>query len=143
MAYRAVPRTVRRIVRDRAGNRCKCCCHHAGYACAPFVCEHILPRVHGAGNTASELAWACAACNGQKYAKTHARDPETGRTIVLFNPRRQHWSRHFTWSEDYLSICGKTATGRATIEALHMNRPELINLRRALIAIGEHPPAAE
>ncbi|HXG68614.1 MAG TPA: HNH endonuclease [Blastocatellia bacterium] len=88
MAYRAVPRTVRQIIRDRADNRCEYCRRHAAYACAPFVCEHILPRVRGAGNTISELAWACAACNGHKYAKTHARDPKTGRTVALFHPRR-------------------------------------------------------
>ncbi|NBB21325.1 hypothetical protein GVN20_18310 [Runella sp. CRIBMP] len=37
-------------------------------------------------------------------------------------------------------IMGKTAIGRATIEVLELNRWPLINLRRALIAIGEHPP---
>ena len=37
-------------------------------------------------------------------------------------------------------ISGCTAIGRATIEALHLNRPELLNLRRALSAIGGHPP---
>jgi hypothetical protein len=29
------------------------------------------------------------------------------------------------------------------VEALHLNRPELVNLRRALQAIGEHPSDAE
>jgi hypothetical protein len=27
------------------------------------------------------------------------------------------------------------------VDSLHLNRPELVNLRRALIAVGEHPPA--
>ncbi|MCI0488215.1 MAG: HNH endonuclease [Blastocatellia bacterium] len=107
------------------------------------MCEHVLPRVRGAGNTLSALAWACPACNSHKYAKTHARDPQTGRVVALFNPRRHRWSRHFAWSEGFRLIIGSTATGRATVEALHFNRPELINLRRALSAIGEHPPDAE
>ncbi len=140
---KAVPRAVRRLVRDRAGNRCEYCRHPASYACSPFVCEHILPRVHGAGNTPSELAWACPACNGHKYAKTHARNPQTGRVVALFNPRRQHWSRHFTWSEDFQHIIGRTATGRATVTELHLNRSALLNLRRALQAIGAHPPGAD
>ncbi len=38
---------------------------------------------------------------------------------------------------------GRTATGRATITTLQLNRRELLNLRRALHAIGEHPPAVE
>lgn len=29
--------------------------------------------------------------------------------------------------------------GRATIEALNMNLPQRINLRRALLSFGEHP----
>src|SRR5262249_31775617 len=85
----------------------------ADYACAPFVCEHVLPRVGGAGSSMSELAWACPACNSHKYSKTHARDPQSGRAVLLFNPRRQRWSRHFAWSEDYLMLHGRTATGRA------------------------------
>lgn len=139
MARKAISRTVRRLVRDRAHNRCEYCQHSATYACAPFVCEHVMPRVRGGGNTLNELAWSCPGCNSHKYAKTHAPDPQTGRIVPFFNPRRQFWSRHFTWTEDYLAIEGRTATGRATVEALHLNRPELINLRRALHAIGLHP----
>jgi hypothetical protein len=143
MRRRAIPRALRRLVRDRAGNRCEFCRHSASYACAPFVCEHVLPRVRGAGNSMSELAWSCPACNGHKYDKTKAHDPHTGRMVALYNPRRQRWSRHFAWSEDFLLVLGRTATGRATVEALHLNRLELVNLRRALTALGEHPPLDE
>jgi hypothetical protein len=135
-----MPRAVRRLVRDRARNRCEYCRHPASHAPAPYVCEHVLPRVRGAGDTPAELAWACPACNGHKFTKTHARDPQTGQAVPLFNPRRQRWSRHFAWSNDFLLIIGRTSTGRATVEALRLNRPELRNLRRALRAIGEHPP---
>jgi hypothetical protein len=38
-----------------------------------------------------------------------------------------------------LTIYGLTATGRATAEALHLNRIELTNLRRALLGLGAHP----
>jgi HNH endonuclease len=142
MAREAIPRTVRRRVRARARDRCEYCEHPASFSCSPFVCEHVLPRVRGAGSTFAELAWACPACNGHKYAKTQARDPETGRVVALFNPRRQRWSRHFAWSRDHLLIEGRTATGRATVAALHLNVAALVNLRRALQALGEHPPAA-
>ena len=140
MAGKGIPRAVRRKVRERAGNRCEYCRHPAAFSCAPFVCEHVLPRARGAGSTLAELAWACPACNGHKYAKTHAPDPETGRSARLFNPRRQRWARHFAWNTDALLIEGRTATGRATVAALHLNSPALVNLRRALAAVGEHPP---
>jgi hypothetical protein len=85
MARDAIPRAVRRQVRDRAQNRCEYCQHPANFTSAPFVCEHVLPRVGGAGNDPTELAWACAACNGHKYAKTYVPDPQTGRMVQLFN----------------------------------------------------------
>jgi hypothetical protein len=143
MAPKAISRKVHRQVRDRARNRCEYCQHPAEFRCAPFVCEHILPRAKGAGNTLPELAWACAGCNGHKSVKTHARDWKSGRVVALFNPRRQRWSRHFEWSEDGLFMQGRTATGRATVAAVKLNRSELINLPRALRAFGVYPPAVE
>jgi predicted HTH transcriptional regulator len=50
------------------------------------------------------------------------------------------WSQHFAWTEDTMLIIGRTATGRATVEALQLNRTELLNLRRVLRVAGEHPP---
>jgi hypothetical protein len=61
--------------------------------------------------------------------------------MALFHPRRQRWMRHFDWSEDFTVIIGRTATGRATVVALQLNRFELRNLRRLLRPIGAHPPA--
>ena len=133
MERRRIPRTVRQQVRTRARDRCEYCRHPASYSSAPFVCDHVLPRVRGAGNTLSELAWSCPGCHSHKYDKIRAPDPQTGRTISLFNPRRQSWVRHFAWSDDLMRIIGRTATGRATVEALRLNRPELINLRQALL----------
>ncbi len=75
-----------------------------------------------------------------KYNKTRSRDPQTGRIVPLFNPRRQRWSRHFAWCTDFVQIEGRTATGRATVTALHLNGPALINLRQALRTVGAHPP---
>ncbi len=49
-------------------------------------------------------------------------------------------NRHFAWSADFSLIIGLTPTGRATVEALQLNREGVVNLRRALYALGEHPP---
>jgi hypothetical protein len=37
-------------------------------------------------------------------------------------------------------ITGLTPVGRATIESLQLNREGLVNMRRVLHAVGEHPP---
>ena len=138
-----VSAALRRQVRSRARGLCEYCRCPARFTNAAFHCEHILPRESGGKTIFDNLAWACPWCNGHKYTKTHARDPRTERLVPLFNPRRQRRSQHFAWSEDYLLMLGRTATGRATVEALHLNRPELLNLRRILRTAGEHPPDAE
>lgn len=140
---RAIARPTRRLIQARAGHRCEYCLHPDSHACAPFACEHVLPRIAGAGDTTNELAWACPLCNGHKHTKTHARDPRTNRLVPLFNPRRQKWRVHFAWSADYETVVGRTATGRATVAALQLNQAEHINLRRALLAIGLHPPSTK
>jgi 5-methylcytosine-specific restriction endonuclease McrA len=139
MSSERVSRWLRRRVGERARWRCEYCLSPAAFSTQPFAVDHILPQSRGGPTTLQNLALSCG-CNGHKGDRTHARDPQTGRTVPLFNPRRQRWTRHFGWSEDFLRIVGRTATGRATTEALHLNRPELINLRRLLLLIEEHPP---
>ena len=58
----------------------------------------------------------------------------------LYHPRRQKWSDHFTWNYDCTLIIGIAPTGRATVEALHLNREGLVNLRWLLYAARKHPP---
>jgi hypothetical protein len=48
-----------------------------------------------------------------------------------------NWDEHFTW--DGLILLGKSATGRATIEALKMNRSVIIQIRREESFFGRHP----
>jgi hypothetical protein len=64
----------------------------------------------------------------------------TNRLVDLFRPRTQRWQEHFCWDARFERVIGLTATGRATVEALQLKRPELVNLRRLLYAAGEHPP---
>jgi len=68
-------------------------------------------------------------------------DPISEETVPLFHPRRDNWHEHFAWSPDCLILKGLTATGRATIAALDLNRQRVINLRRIVIRDGLHPPA--
>jgi hypothetical protein len=78
-------------------------------------------------------------CNTNKYIYLSWTDPLTGISSLLFHPRNDEWSEHFSWSEDMTLLIGLTPKGRATIELLQMNREGLVNLRKALIAYGAHP----
>ena len=87
------------------------------------------------------LALSCQGCNSYKHDKVTGRDPVTEQMVPLFHPRRHKWRDHFAWSDDCTRIHGLTPIGRATVITLKMNRTELINLRRALVAILKHPPS--
>jgi hypothetical protein len=86
------------------------------------------------------VALSCQGCNNHKYTKTEARDPASKQIVPLYHPRQQVWQDHFVWNTDYTLVIGLTPTGRATVEALQLNRVGLMNLRRVLYAMGEHPP---
>lgn len=136
-------RSTRQLVADRARGCCEYCRSQARFATECFAVEHIEPRSKQGEDQPENLALACLGCSGHKYNHTAGVDPVTGQRVPLFHPRRQRWRDHFTWSEDFSLIVGLTGIGRATVEALHLNRPSLVNLRRVLFGAGEHPPVDE
>jgi 5-methylcytosine-specific restriction endonuclease McrA len=119
----------RQSIRRRARDRCEYC--RLRQADAPFLkhqIEHIIPRQHGGSDQLSNLALACYRCNKYKGPNLSAFDPQTGRVVRLFNPRRQRWAEHFVLRG--VLLLGRTATGRATVELLRMNAPRRQSLRR-------------
>jgi 5-methylcytosine-specific restriction endonuclease McrA len=130
----------KRAVARRARGCCEYCRSQLRFAMQPFSVERIEPRSREGETALDNLAFSCQGCNGHKYTKTEGRDPVTGQLVPLYHPRRQRWSDHFAWREECTIIVGLTPTGRATVEALHLNRSGVVNLRRALYAVGEHPP---
>jgi len=44
------------------------------------------------------------------------------------------------WSDDSTLVLGLTPIGRATVATLCLNREGVLNLRRTLYTLGEHPP---
>jgi hypothetical protein len=106
----------------------------------PFSVEHITPRSREGDSSPENLALSCQGCNNHKYNHTQGVDPPTGVTVPLFHPRRERWRDPFAWSDDATLILGLSPIGRATVASLQLNRPALVNLRRILVAAGEHPP---
>jgi len=129
----------REVVFARAGYRCEYCLTPIDFAIQPFVTEHILPVVRGGKSTLENLACACGGCNGHKSDKIDAADPVEEIQYRLFNPRMDVWHEHFAWNADFTHIVGITGIGRATADALRLNRPGLVNIRRLMILGGVHP----
>ena len=143
MAGVEVSEALRGLVRERAKGRCEYCLTAEEVSGIRCQIDHIIPRSRGGTATADNLCLACAACNGHKHARTHAIDPESGAEVPLFNPRRQRWHEHFSWSTDGTEIIGQTATGRATIAALGLNNALIVAARSLWTGMGLHPPQGE
>ena len=131
---------MRRVITERAEGRCEYCRSVAEYATESFAVEHIHPLSRDGTSTLDNLALTCFGCNGHKYNKITAPDPINGEHAPLFHPRQQQWQEHFAWNTDFTRVVGITPTGRATVEALQLNRPGVVNLRQLLILIRRHPP---
>ena len=100
----------------------------------PLFTSTTFPRSGKGPSHADNLALACVTCSLKKAARTRARDALSKELVPLFHPRYDRWSDHFRWSGS--KLMGRTATGRATIVALGMNRPAIVAIRRALIELG-------
>src|SRR5438046_1540575 len=87
----------------------------------------------------THLALACPHCDGRKWAHIDGLDQASGTQVPLFHPRTQTWSEHFEWSTgNPVEIEGITATGRATVERLQLNHPDMVAVRRFLMELGIH-----
>jgi hypothetical protein len=117
-------------------------CHTAQKIIGPFLeIDHIMPQARGGDSAETNLALACPMCNSYKSDRVDAVDPETQELAPLFHPRRDEWSEHFEWQEGGATISGKTPNGRATVEALRMNHPDIVLVRQMWVQVGWHPPA--
>lgn len=123
-----------------AQDRCCYCQTQERVSGVALTVEHIIPDSLGGTSDRSNLCLSCRSCNETKGIRVSTVDPETGEEVRLFHPRTDRWSEHFAWSDDGVHVVGRTAIGRATIEALRMNRPLAVQARRLWVQAGWHPP---
>lgn len=140
MSKARIPRDLRRTVEEQAGYRCGYCLTPQAITGMKMQVDHLIPEALGGPTEEQNLWLACISCNRFKSDRTHAKDPATDQRVQLFNPRTQPWTQHFTWSEDGTELVGLTPCGRATVEALRMNNPEIVGARSLWVQAGWWPP---
>ncbi|MBK8252936.1 MAG: HNH endonuclease [Polyangiaceae bacterium] len=91
-----------------------------------FEIDHIHPFAAGGKTTFDNLCLSCPTCNRHKGSRLLSGRSEA----QLYHPRRDNWEEHFEWSNDGGMLIPKTGVGVHTIEALRINRPEMVLLRR-------------
>jgi HNH endonuclease len=133
----------RNEVCKRAKGLCEYCQSQENYSNSTFEVEHILPVSKGGKTVLENLAFSCSGCNKYKSHRISVFDKVTETEVFFYNPRKDYWSKHFCWNEDFTEIQGLTAKGFVTIKTLKLNRQSVKNLRRILVTVGEHPPYLE
>ena len=142
-ARRKISASLQQRVRQRAQGLCEYCHATEQWQYVRFTLDHVIPVARGGLPTLENLALACFHCNRRKTDRLNAMDITSHEQVPLFNPRTHRWSDHFTWSADGRLLIGRTATGRATIDALTLNRERVVRIRVADQIAERHPPPAD
>jgi hypothetical protein len=136
----AVSASLRSLVAKRDNFQCAYCQTSEANCGLQMHVDHIVPVAAGGATRPDNICLACFACNIFKGSQQTAVDPITHQNVPLFHPVQQHWPDHFAWHEESTHIIGRTAIGRATIEALQMNNATVVRARRRWADAGWHPP---
>lgn len=131
MSQTHVPAALRRLVRERAGERCEYCLVPERTTFAPHWIDHVVAEKHGGQTDAGNLALACVLCNQRKGSDLSSIDPETGALVPLFNPRQDRWRDHF----QLVGSCMEPLSpiGRVTVRLLQLNHADRIREREVLL----------
>ena len=133
-----VSAALRRLVAQRANQRCEYCLIHEDDAFIPHEPDHVVAVKHRGETMETNLAWTCFACNRAKGSDLSSIDPESNDVVRLFHPRKDPWELHFHLAPDG-RITPLTNVGRVTESLLKLNRVELLEIRR-LIYRGNRKP---
>ena len=123
-----IPKALKQLIREQAVRRCEYCGVHEDDCVLSHRPDHIVARKHGGETVLENMAWSCFWCNAHKGTDLASVDPETGRIVRLFGPRRDHWDEHFQIRDG--RIIPLTAIGRVTVRLLQFNRPETVMSRQ-------------
>lgn len=120
----------RRQLREHFDFACGYCGVRENDVGALLTTDHFQPRTQGGSDAADNLVYACHACNEFKgdFWPTTA-------TQRILHPQRDDLSRHIIQETD-ATLRGLTSTGRFHIERLRLNRPALLEHRRARLRLA-------
>src|SRR5438128_1090572 len=132
-------KTLEQEIRSRARDICEYCLMPESASALKHIIDHVIARQHGGQTVVENLALCCGRCNLYKGPNIAGLDPDSGRLVRLYNPRRDIWREHFR--RDGATAVGLTDVGRTTIQVLMINKPYRVAARQALIEVGKYPSA--
>lgn len=127
---------LKQFIAKRAKERCEYCLLPQSTRLFPFHLDHIISKQHGGTDDESNLALCCPQCNRHKGPNIATLEPETGKFVGFFNPRKERWSDHFLFENGF--ITGLTPEGRATETIFRFNEPVRVAERIRLMKLGSY-----
>lgn len=118
----------KQYVYERAQGCCEYCRTCDANTGQTMHVEHILPN---GDNDPENLCLACPNCNLSKAAAVIVVDALTSSSVSLFNPRRQHWSEHFAWIDNYTNTYG---AGKAKMDESRSASPNRLIANATLLS---------
>ena len=122
----AISAETRAAVRTSFGGRCGYCGVSETSVGGELEIDHFLPSAAGGSDDLENLVYACTACNRFKGDYSPASDaPES---LRLLCPKRDDMRAHIAETA-HGRLLGITPRGWFHIQRLHLNRPQLIEMR--------------
>lgn len=116
MGGELVPDALREFVKRRARHTCEYCLLPQSCTSLTHEMDHIIAVKHRGPTKPNNLALACFACSRHKSCNISGVDPDTGKIVRLFNPRKHKWSVHFGrfWLEKRISAAPQSKCLKST-----------------------------
>ena len=140
MSRTYIPLSDRRLIQERAANRCDYCLVHAEDADIRHEVDHIIAEKHGGATHIDNLAYACFICNNNKGSDIASLSIE-GAITRFFHPRTDVWNEHFRIEGD--QIFPLTAVAEATHRIFVFNSSNRRTERRGLQLLNRYPSAPD
>jgi HNH endonuclease len=138
MSKTYIPISLRKQVYEQAKGVCEYCLMPDIATFAPHEIDHIIAEKHGGRTEPENLALSCTLCNKHKGSDLASIDPETGKIIPLYHPRKDLWHEHFGLNGAEFEPL--TPIGRVTVQLLQLNRRDRVEERQLLLQVGMIQP---
>lgn len=137
MSTTYIPVELRRMVFQKAEQKCEYCLIHEDDTFFGCQVDHIIAEKHGGATTLENLALACTICNRAKGSDIATL--VAGELVRLFHPRLDQWHEHFGIAVDGFTVVSNSSIGQATIQLLGFNDSERLLERKVLSEVGRYP----
>ncbi len=123
----AVSAEIRAAVTDAFNGQCGYCGVSETSVGGPLEIDHFHPLAAGGSDEIDNLVYACTACN--RFKGDYAAGPDVVESLRLLRPQQDDLSAHLAETIQG-RLVGLTARGWFHIQRIHLNRPQLIEMRR-------------